>query len=119
ALPALHVSSSRADAFVLAPLRVVGAARFPYTTLFRSLHRIVRRLAHRRRAAIAEVRQLVAHRYRRRQRRTHREVAAPVAAPDHRDRKSTRLNSSHVKTSYAVFCLKKDARLEVEENLRG
>src|SRR5690606_41695267 len=25
----------------------------------------------------------------------------------HRDRKSTRLNSSHVKTSYAVFCLKK------------
>src|SRR5690606_41242079 len=28
---------------------------------------------------------------------------------DHRpqDRKSTRLNSSHVKTSYAVFCLKK------------
>src|SRR5439155_25669497 len=25
----------------------------------------------------------------------------------HRDRKSTRLNSSHVATSYAVFCLKK------------
>src|SRR5699024_12369875 len=25
----------------------------------------------------------------------------------HRDRKSTRLNSSHVSTSYAVFCLKK------------
>src|SRR5690606_41467941 len=25
----------------------------------------------------------------------------------HLDRKSTRLNSSHVKTSYAVFCLKK------------
>src|SRR5690606_39479150 len=29
---------------------------------------------------------------------------APVPAPD-RDRKSTRLNSSHVKISYAVFCL--------------
>src|SRR5690606_41660985 len=28
----------------------------------------------------------------------------PLAAPD---RKSTRLNSSHVKISYAVFCLKK------------
>src|SRR3989442_2827317 len=28
--------------------------------------------------------------------------------PDHRgDRKSTRLNSSHVRISYAVFCLKK------------
>src|SRR5438067_9887028 len=26
---------------------------------------------------------------------------------DHRDRKSTRLNSSHVSISYAVFCLKK------------
>src|SRR5690606_42013237 len=28
-----------------------------------------------------------------------------------RDRKSTRLNSSHVKISYAVFCLKKKKRL--------
>src|SRR5438874_9843100 len=27
-----------------------------------------------------------------------------------RDRKSTRLNSSHVETSYAVFCLKKKKR---------
>src|SRR5690606_2094937 len=27
--------------------------------------------------------------------------------PPHKDRKSTRLNSSHVKISYAVFCLKK------------
>src|SRR5438874_10372614 len=27
--------------------------------------------------------------------------------PDGRDRKSTRLNSSHVEISYAVFCLKK------------
>src|SRR5690606_40265040 len=31
----------------------------------------------------------------------------PVAAPRPGDRKSTRLNSSHVKISYAVFCLKK------------
>src|SRR5688572_32630541 len=28
-------------------------------------------------------------------------------APHHRDRKSTRLNSSHSQISYAVFCLKK------------
>src|SRR5207249_6965543 len=35
--------------------------------------------------------------------------ARPTArsAPSGRDRKSTRLNSSHVSTSYAVFCLKK------------
>src|SRR5690606_40261024 len=30
---------------------------------------------------------------------------AQVALVDGTDRKSTRLNSSHVKTSYAVFCL--------------
>src|SRR6202007_3459777 len=28
--------------------------------------------------------------------------------PEHEDRKSTRLNSSHVRISYAVFCLKKN-----------
>src|SRR6266511_4434450 len=31
----------------------------------------------------------------------------PVSDFEGRDRKSTRLNSSHVKISYAVFCLKK------------
>src|SRR5439155_26821139 len=30
-----------------------------------------------------------------------------LSAEDHPDRKSTRLNSSHVAISYAVFCLKK------------
>src|SRR5690606_42059124 len=38
------------------------------------------------------------------------EPQALHAAADHlglQDRKSTRLNSSHVKSSYAVFCLKK------------
>src|SRR5690606_40277771 len=33
--------------------------------------------------------------------------AAAVRRDGVRDRKSTRLNSSHVKISYAVFCLKK------------
>src|SRR5690606_40486196 len=34
--------------------------------------------------------------------------AVPVTlSPAWKDRKSTRLNSSHVKISYAVFCLKK------------
>src|SRR5215813_14428432 len=32
---------------------------------------------------------------------------APSADPPSEDRKSTRLNSSHVRISYAVFCLKK------------
>src|SRR5690606_41587179 len=35
---------------------------------------------------------------------------AAVVAVDALDRKSTRLNSSHVKISYAVFCLKKKQR---------
>src|SRR3989442_10882771 len=30
-----------------------------------------------------------------------------IGVPEHIDRKSTRLNSSHVRISYAVFCLKK------------
>src|SRR5690606_40110858 len=44
----------------------------------------------------------------RRSRDAHR-AARDVVEPAHaeRDRKSTRLNSSHVKISYAVFCLKK------------
>src|SRR5690606_41429111 len=32
--------------------------------------------------------------------------AGLLGGAGHRDRKSTRLNSSHVKISYAVFCLK-------------
>src|SRR5204863_2582254 len=42
----------------------------------------------------------------------HREVERPqlVVADVRRDRKSTRLNSSHVEISYAVFCLKKKKR---------
>src|SRR5690606_41942776 len=35
------------------------------------------------------------------------QTTAGSNAPARRDRKSTRLNSSHVKISYAVFCLKK------------
>src|SRR5690606_31072159 len=34
------------------------------------------------------------------------------------DRKSTRLNSSHVKISYAVFCLKKKMAIILEVNIR-
>src|SRR5690606_40931748 len=36
-----------------------------------------------------------------------RSISCPIALLDAKDRKSTRLNSSHVKISYAVFCLKK------------
>src|SRR5438874_9988910 len=68
---------------------------FPYTTRFRS---------HARDAEVAIDREPLARR--------HALLAAAIdqreiAAAKRRDRKSTRLNSSHVEISYAVFCLKK------------
>src|SRR5690606_42009344 len=43
-----------------------------------------------------------------------RRIKAGTPAPDLEqiDRKSTRLNSSHVKISYAVFCLKKKKNMK-------
>src|SRR5207249_5422205 len=41
----------------------------------------------------------------------HRTLLVPSA-----DRKSTRLNSSHVSTSYAVFCLKKKKHTGIEKH---
>src|SRR5260221_2104171 len=66
---------------------------FPYTTLFRSstVYRTIE--------TVAELNALVP-----------RIKAAPYIAlgtESVRDRKSTRLNSSHTVISYAVFCLKK------------
>src|SRR5438477_9022196 len=65
---------------------------FPYTTLFRS---------HQARRAEAQ-RADVSPGGHEDPRHHH-----PPAARDDRDRKSTRLNSSHMSISYAVFCLKK------------
>src|SRR5207253_8699855 len=39
-----------------------------------------------------------------------KDLASRVHQVAHEDRKSTRLNSSHVAISYAVFCLKKKKR---------
>src|SRR5690349_23084955 len=39
-------------------------------------------------------------------------LPTPVGPTKKRDRKSTRLNSSHVEISYAVFCLKKKKNKE-------
>src|SRR5690606_42072946 len=91
---------------------------FPYTTLFRSdgVHRQQRTgtLAHRvqvmdvtRRAAPRQFQQRVAS------------PAPPGLRPrlaPVQDRKSTRLNSSHVKISYAVFCLKKKKKKNTTTN---
>src|SRR6266480_6753861 len=74
--------------FFLMIRRPPRSTLFPYTTLFRS-RRSVR--LHQRQTAL----RLACRGQRRR-------------SPGHpRDRKSTRLNSSHMSISYAVFCLKK------------
>src|SRR3712207_8076259 len=78
---------------------------FPYTTLFRSVHEVVR---HREREVAADRARFGVRRVRRADRGARRRDRA-LAFEDERerDRKSTRLNSSHANISYAVFCLKK------------
>src|SRR5690625_7046091 len=46
--------------------------------------------------------------------RTLNEAGAAVYGADHADRKSTRLNSSHVAISYAGFCLKKKKKKKTQ-----
>src|SRR5690625_6909503 len=41
-------------------------------------------------------------------------VQSAIYEGDHQDRKSTRLNSSHVAISYAVFCLKKKKKKSIK-----
>src|SRR2546430_9306803 len=74
---------------------------FPYTTLFRS-HRYAGKL--RQRTALAEQRVRLGREHPV-ERALHR--AGNETPRLERDRKSTRLNSSHSQISYAVFCLKK------------
>src|SRR3712207_8137638 len=76
---------------------------FPYTTLFRSDVEDVQELLE---AVAARAEQVLLRHdaVRERQRPRVRRVPAHLAV---RDRKSTRLNSSHANISYAVFCLKK------------
>src|SRR5690606_41956917 len=78
---------------------------FPYTTLFRSI--VVLAVA----TAVATTALVLVLRERGRTDAAHAATLAGheqrTAELETRDRKSTRLNSSHVKISYAVFCLKK------------
>src|SRR5438034_5139935 len=71
---------------------------FPYTTLFRSLTRTGMAMAPPRRAVAGRSTDNCHYGA-----TNHRRIGAGPT----RDRKSTRLNSSHTVISYAVFCLKK------------
>src|SRR5690349_24261356 len=72
---------------------------FPYTTLFRSHRRVRQRPGGEDHHHLADMASGVA-------RQPGVTIGIGGAGP-HPDRKSTRLNSSHVEISYAVFCLKK------------
>src|SRR5260221_9719409 len=83
---------------------------FPYTTLFRSLRNAARGRGPRRKSAgsthpTPRVERLVV---------LTRLGSCRLLL---RDRKSTRLNSSHTVISYAVFCLKKKKKINNEFNL--
>src|SRR5437868_8842883 len=86
--------------FVLSLLPPPRSPLFPYTTLFRSSAR--RLWACTRTTPFQAVSSLPSTRTSVRSSR-----ASAFAREDRTDRKSTRLNSSHVSISYAVFCLKK------------
>src|SRR5690242_21278307 len=77
---------------------------FPYTTLFRSEDITGKR------AVLADVRaeqQAIVREAELADRRLKALEADKAASHQRQDRKSTRLNSSHMSISYAVFCLKK------------
>src|SRR6266480_6618366 len=76
--------------FFLMIRRPPRSTLFPYTTLFRPLRRLPQPPRPRQSAGALE-----------------RRDRAPRGCARRRDRKSTRLNSSHMSISYAVFCLKK------------
>src|SRR2546430_3948401 len=82
---------------------------FPYTTLFRSLVRLREHTRHVRQQPAGAI-----------------QLAGLDVTPERghlrpdvaRDRKSTRLNSSHSQISYAVFCLKKKNKILLTQPLR-
>src|SRR2546430_12414278 len=87
---------------------------FPYTTLFRSrgagrVARVARRCGGARGPGSAAKRPVG------RRRVLPPNVGAPFDRRERdRDRKSTRLNSSHSQISYAVFCLKKKKKKQAD-----
>src|SRR2546422_3752025 len=79
---------------------------FPYTTLFRSVNEAVEMVKAARKRSAAGLVNAVLRKC---------EPVRGLPRAEHRDRKSTRLNSSHGYISYAVFCLKKKKKSKVHE----
>src|SRR5690606_41730287 len=113
----LPCSARSIDLFYYCFLRPPSSPLFPYTTLFRSRNRSCpeaqdrsdteddrsRHLSGAWPTAAAEG-----------EARTREGTLLGPALLSKQDRKSTRLNSSHVKISYAVFCLKKKSHRQAD-----
>src|SRR5689334_23757713 len=84
--------------FFLMIRRPPRSTLFPYTTLFRSCPRVV---------VVLDLAKQLPEPVRRHDEPTPEPERRQLTAAGERDRKSTRLNSSHSSISYAVFCLKK------------
>src|SRR3712207_8992038 len=89
---------------------------FPYTTLFRSLDCLRRKRGARAKAPAALRGSALPRRGKDGGRKRDDEQRRPTGARQKprcpcKDRKSTRLNSSHANISYAVFCLKKKTKV--------
>src|SRR3989454_5054941 len=104
--------------FFLMIRRPPRSTLFPYTTLFRSLNeerrrelvKVVHKFAEEGRVAIRHART---------------DAISKIKKTEHvsedekkQDRKSTRLNSSHLVISYAVFCLKKKKKKNTSKPTR-
>src|SRR5688500_19704591 len=94
-------------------LRPPSSTLFPYTTLFRSGRApVVGRVADLDPTVVKELIKHLAAAL-----ETAAKAPADAEAPAVPDRKSTRLNSSHLVISYAVFCLKKKKRTTHKESV--
>src|SRR5690349_22419054 len=101
--PTVHVALRLCLFFFLMIRRPPRSTLFPYTTLFRSHTRLDGRCSpYRQHSPMHVVAELV------------QEATTCIGLCwriRRADRKSTRLNSSHVEISYAVFCLKKKKQI--------
>src|SRR5690606_41007690 len=89
---------------------------FPYTTLFRSIAQEIE-IPRERPVTLRQGARLVVDRVQDGPVLGRRVLQEPGAELQHLDRKSTRLNSSHVKISYAVCCLKKKKAIDDTHSL--
>src|SRR5256885_7979580 len=90
----VHVPDGLIFFFFLMIRRPPRSPLFPYTTLFRSLAGLLLLMAEPMKTAGSH--------------------AGFRATGTYQDRKSTRLNSSHLVISYAVFCLKKKIHRKIQ-----